>query len=110
MSHEECSWCGARIEPDEGFRAFEPVGERRAVFCRLEHIAPWVIEGAYWSPGEVDVGELRDGLPQGCSHCGAPLGEMRVLLVRHWGEQRIADGFCGLDHLVAWAKAGGRWD
>jgi hypothetical protein len=32
-----------------------------------------------------------------------------VLLVRHRGEHRIADAFCGIDHVLAWAKAGGRW-
>jgi hypothetical protein len=32
-----------------------------------------------------------------------------VLLVRHRGEHRVADGFCSVDHLNEWAKAGGRW-
>jgi hypothetical protein len=32
-----------------------------------------------------------------------------VLLIRHRGEHRIADAFCGADHLLEWAKAGGRW-
>jgi hypothetical protein len=30
-------------------------------------------------------------------------------LIRHRGEHRIADAFCGTDHLLEWAKAGGRW-
>jgi hypothetical protein len=29
--------------------------------------------------------------------------------VRHRGEHRIPDGFCSVDHLLAWAKAGGRY-
>jgi hypothetical protein len=91
-----CSWCGVEVGVDEGFRAAEPEGERKAAFCRLEHVVPWAIQGAH------------DGLGR-CAHCGGPLGDRRVLLVRHRGEHRIADAFCGVDHLLAWAKAGGRW-
>jgi hypothetical protein len=29
--------------------------------------------------------------------------------VHHRGEHRIADAFCGADHLRDWAQAGGRW-
>jgi hypothetical protein len=32
-----------------------------------------------------------------------------VVLVRHRGEHRIADAFCGTAHLMEWAKRGGRW-
>jgi hypothetical protein len=32
-----------------------------------------------------------------------------VLVVRHRGDHRIGDAFCELDHLLQWAKAGGRW-
>ena len=38
VSGEHCSWCGEDVPGDDGFRAFEPAGERRAVFCRLEHV------------------------------------------------------------------------
>ena len=31
------------------------------------------------------------------------------MLVRHRGEHRIADDFCSADHMLEWAKAGGRW-
>ena len=104
-----CSWCGVEVGTDEGFRAAEPDGERKAVFCRLEHVVPWVIQGAHWDPGRiVPPGEPDDGLGR-CAHCGGPLGDRRVLIVRHRGEHRIADAFCGIDHLMAWAKAGGRW-
>jgi hypothetical protein len=29
--------------------------------------------------------------------------------VRARGEHRIADGFCSVEHLLDWAKAGGRY-
>ena len=109
MTGEHCSWCGAAVAAGDGLRAFEPAGERRAVFCRLEHVVPWVIRGAHWAPGAVDPGELRDGLEERCARCGDPLGDTHVLLVRHRGEHRIADAFGGVAHLQAWASAGGRW-
>ena len=63
----------------------------------------------HWAPGTIlERGEPDDGLGR-CAHCGGPLGGRRVLLVRHRGEHRIADAFCDLDHLLDWAKAGGRW-
>jgi hypothetical protein len=37
------------------------------------------------------------------------LDDDRIVLVRHRGEHRIADGFCSTDHMVEWAKSGGRW-
>ena len=37
------------------------------------------------------------------------LDEATCVLVRHRGEHRIPDGFCSVDHLLEWAKAGGRW-
>ena len=46
-----CSWCGVEVGIDEGFRASEPEGERKAAFCRLEHVVPWAIQGAHWEPG-----------------------------------------------------------
>ena len=49
--NERCTWCGTEVEPDDGFRAYEPAGERRAVFCRLEHVVPWAIQGAHWDAG-----------------------------------------------------------
>ena len=47
--------------------------------------------------------------PLRCSHCVSQLDEEYVLLVRHRGEHRIADGFCSVTHMRDWAKAGGRW-
>jgi hypothetical protein len=103
---ERCSWCGVAVEAADGFRAYEPAGERRATFCRLEHVVPWSIRGAHWDAGEAPA----DGSALGrCSHCEAELGDVHVLLVRHRGEHRIADDFCSVEHLTEWAKAGGRW-
>lgn len=106
---EQCSWCGVAVQEDEGYRAAEPAGDRFAVFCRLEHVVPWVIQGAHWSAGSVlEPGDPGDALGR-CAHCGGALDEARVLLIRHRGEHRIADAFCGTRHLLEWAKAGGRW-
>jgi hypothetical protein len=106
--NQPCTWCGAEVEEDDGFRAYEPVGERRAVFCRLEHLIPWSIQGAHWDPGEMLEPAALDDITE-CSQCGAQLGDAHVLLVRHRGEHRVPDAFCGVDHMTEWAKAGGRW-
>jgi hypothetical protein len=118
MRNESCTWCGTDVEPDDGFRAYliaatntaaASTGERRAVFCRLEHVIPWSIQGAHWDAGEMtEPPSLDDGTTR-CAHCGAELTDIHVLLVRHRGEHRVADGFCSVDHLTDWAKAGGRW-
>ena len=59
MTGETCAWCGDGVDPDDGWRAGEPAGERRAAFCRLEHVFPWWARGPFW-----DAGRLRepDGL------------------------------------------------
>jgi ribosomal protein L24E len=102
---DRCSWCGREVEEGDGFRAYEPAGSRRAVFCRLEHLVPWAIRGASWEPGPlVDDRELRT-----CSWCGDELHEAHVLMVRSRGEHRVPDGFCSVAHLLEWAKAGGRY-
>jgi hypothetical protein len=91
-----CTWCGAAVV--DGFRVSAPQGH--AEFCRLEHIVPWAIRGATWeagAPGEA-VGK--------CTWCGA---DALVLVVRSRGEHEVRDGFCGVEHLLAWAKAGGRY-
>jgi len=106
---EACTWCGVEVEADDGFRAYEPAGERRAVFCRLEHVIPWAIQGAHWEAGPMAESPSQDEAVKRCAHCGAELSDAQVLLVRHRGEHRIADGFCSVDHMEAWAKAGGRW-
>jgi hypothetical protein len=106
---ERCTWCGAHVERDDGFRLAEEPGDRGAAFCRLEHLVPWALNGAHWRPGEPDEpGEVVHSL-ETCSHCGEKLGDVRVVLVRHRGEHRIPDAFCSVDHARDWAKAGGRW-
>jgi len=106
---ERCSWCGAPVERDDGFRLGEEPGARRAVFCRLEHVVPWAMQGAHWEAGDPDEpAGLADALGT-CAQCDAELGDVRVLLVRHRGEHRIPDAFCSAAHVADWAKAGGRW-
>lgn len=107
---EVCTWCGIEVEADDGFRAYEPAGERRATFCRLEHVVPWAMGDAHWEAGP-PVSE-PSGTPMSepnCAHCGAELGDTQVMLIRHRGEARIPDAFCSVDHMNAWARAGGRF-
>jgi hypothetical protein len=104
-----CSWCGDPVEREDGYRVAEEPGERRAAFCRLEHVVPWAIQGAHWEPGLPEEPASIAADLESCSHCGEPLGDVHVVLVRHRGEHRIPDAFCSVDHLADWAKAGGRW-
>ena len=104
-----CSWCGRAIEAGDGYRLGEEPGERRAAFCRLAHVIPWALRGAHWEAGSVDEPDSVTAAVEHCAHCDAPLGEVRILLVRHRGEHRVPDAFCSVDHLSAWARAGGRW-
>jgi len=106
---ERCSWCGVAVEAGDGFRAYETSGSRTAVFCRLEHAVPWAIRGARWEPLPDGAGPDPEAGLTTCAWCEAPLGERHVALVRSRGEHRIPDGFCDVDHLLRWAKAGGRW-
>ena len=109
MNGEKCTWCGANVDAEDGFRAYEAAGERRAVFCRLEHIVPWSIQGPHWEAGQLTEPPTIDDGPLRCSQCGKQLGDVHVLLVRHRGEHRVADDFCSTDHMAEWAKSGGRW-
>jgi hypothetical protein len=109
QSTESCTWCGNTLEHEAGWRAQEVPGARRAAFCRLEHIVPWAIQGARWEAGEVREPRGFFEHPGECAQCGAALEDVYVVLVRHRGEHRIPDAFCSVDHLAAWAKAGGRW-
>jgi hypothetical protein len=106
---ERCSWCGERVDRDDGFRLAEEPGERRAAFCRLEHVVPWALQGAHWEAGEVEEPPGAIAALSTCAGCGVELGDVRVLLVRHRGEHRIPDAFCSVGHAADWAKAGGRW-
>ncbi|MGI9556351.1 MAG: hypothetical protein ACR2N5_00255 [Solirubrobacterales bacterium] len=83
--------------------------ERHAVFCRLEHIVPWEIQGPAWEAG-LDwerPPELESQLA--CAHCGTALETEALVVVRHRGPHRVRDDFCSVEHLAAWARAGGRW-
>jgi hypothetical protein len=97
------------VDRDDGYRMAEEPGDRGAVFCRLEHVVPWALQGAHWEAGEPDEpSELIRELTE-CAWCGKALGDVRVVLVRHRGEHRIPDAFCSAAHAGEWAKAGGRW-
>ena len=94
---------------DEGFRAAEEAGERLAVFCRLEHVVPWAMQGPHWEAGVLIEHPPPDPELERCAECGTEVDDTRILLVHHRGEHRIGDAFCSTDHLRAWAHAGGRW-
>lgn len=104
-----CDWCGKPVGPDEGFRAAEEAGERVAAFCRLEHVVPWAMQGPHWRAGALTDRPRGDVALSECAECGAALDDTRVVLVRHRDVHRVGDAFCGVDHLRAWATAGGRW-
>ena len=106
---ERCTWCGAPVEPEDGYRLAEEAGERRAAFCRLEHVVPWALRGAHWEAGTIDEPPGVGDATGACARCGDPLGDAHLLLVRHRGEHRIPDAFCSVDHLAGWARDGGRW-
>ena len=106
---DRCTWCGRRVERDDGFRLLEEPGARRAAFCRLEHVVPWAMQGAHWEPDDGEEPRAPvDGL-HSCAQCGSELEDVRVVLVRHRGEHRIPDAFCSVGHAADWARAGGRW-
>jgi hypothetical protein len=67
------------------------------------------MQGAHWEPGTIaEPPGLADALDS-CAHCGEPLADVWLLLVRHRGEHRIPDAFCSVGHLTEWAKGGGRY-
>ena len=133
---EKCSWCGTEVEPEDGFRAYEPAGERRAVFCRLEHVIPWSIQGAHWDAGTLTEPVSLDEKATRCSHCDAELtdahlgtgevlqdrdrpvrgargvahhaGGLRVLLDAPVGEVQARDVHARPDHLTEGLRIAGR--
>ena len=72
------------VAGDEGFRLYEPAGERAAAFCRLEHVVPWAINEGEWAA-------LGAAGRRGTAECASAerARRVRVLLVRHRGEHRI---------------------
>ncbi len=107
---ERCIWCQVTVGRDEGHRAREEPGARSAVFCRLEHVVPWAMQGARWEEGNPDAAPPGEqSLKKTCARCGQALADEHVTLMRHRGEHRIPDAFCSVDHLAEWANAGGRY-
>jgi hypothetical protein len=88
---QPCTWCGTAVEREDGYRVAETPGERRAVFCRLEHVVPWSIQGPHWEAGDIEEPRGLTESLESCSQCGEPLSDVRVA------------------HLADWAKSGGRW-
>ena len=70
---------------------------------------PWAIQGAHWEAGTVPEPSGLDEALERCAFCAEPLPDTRLVLVRHRGEHRVPDAFCSVDHLLEWAKAGGRF-
>ena len=106
---DRCSWCDRQVDREDGYRLAELPGERRAAFCRLEHVVPWAMQGPHWEAGAVEEPRAVTEAVEACAQCGAALGDVRLVLFRHRGEHRIPDGFCSVEHLAGWAKSGGRW-
>ena len=52
---ELCTWCGAAVDRDDGYRVREDPGARHAVFCRLEHVVPWAMQGAHWEAADPEA-------------------------------------------------------
>ena len=106
---EACSWCGVAVAEGDGFRVVRTGPGTHAAFCRLEHVVPWALQGPSWEEGAgLEEGDDEAGLGV-CALCGAELEDDHVLVVRHRGPHRIADAFCDVDHLSAWARRGGRF-
>ena len=70
---------------------------------------PWWIQGPHWEPGEIEPPRDVAAELEACAQCGAVLGDVHLVLVRHRGPHRIPDAFCSVAHMADWAKAGGRW-
>lgn len=112
-----CSWCGADAPAEGSYLLTDIEGARRMVFCRLEHVVPWVMRAGARQRGEIEqLGEdelarARTTLGDRCSHCDRELAETpaALLLSRERAGQSVEDSFCEVEHLRAWASAGGRW-
>jgi hypothetical protein len=105
---DRCSWCDRAVDREDGWRLHESPGGGYAVFCRLEHVVPWSIQGARWDAERPERAE-EPPAPEPCAECGMAPGGEWLALVRHRDGHRIQDCFCSIEHLAGWAKAGGRW-
>lgn len=116
-AQQQCSWCAAEIGAEDGYWLQSRSGSEAAVFCRLEHIVPWVIKDARWDePAVTDAAGWEPagtggtgGEANRCSYCKLELANGGHELVRRRETHRVVDVFCDTDHLKAWAQAGGRW-
>ena len=95
-----------RSSRDDGWRLHEQPRERAR---RRSAGSSTPSRGRCAAPAGSRARSASAGEPDDCARCGAPLGDVRVVLVRHRGEHRIPDAFCSVDHMADWAKSGGRW-
>lgn len=109
MESESCIWCGTAVGHDSGFLVHALADGRCAVFCRLEHVVPWVMRGAQWGPDAGAEPPPAAERPRTCARCDCQLDHDAILLVHRRGVHAVVDAFCTLEHLRAWAGAGGRW-
>ena len=81
-------------------------GERRAAFCRLEHMVPWAIQGAHWEPGgPTEPSRIGDSLER-CAHCGEPLGDVAWCSSGTAASTASRTRFCSVDHLADVGEGG----
>ena len=107
---EPCTWCGTAVPEDDGFRVAEPEEQRKAVFCRLEHVVPWIIQGAGLGVRRTSSPPASPTTPSAAARCAATRSASSA---SSWSataaSHRIGDAFCRLEHLEDWAKGGGRY-
>ena len=108
---ETCTWCGTEVETGRRLPRLR-AGGRAPRRCSAGSSTSSPGRSPTLTGRRVRPPPSRPTLPATspiCSHCGAELADTQVLLVRHRGEARITDAFCSVDHMEAWAKAGGRF-
>ncbi|MFY9487294.1 MAG: hypothetical protein WAP35_01165 [Solirubrobacterales bacterium] len=113
-SEDACNWCAAAVAAENRYAVTEIALARELSFCRLEHIVPWVIREKRRERGmiaAVDDAVAKTLLEEAgdCAECGSVPQDGAVVLVHERSGERILDAFCSLEHLRAWASAGGHW-
>ena len=100
------SWCG-RSSPTTASAPTSPPASGAPIFCRLEHVVPWAIQGAHWEAGALAEPPALERGRRAAAPTAAPSSATSACsLVRHRGEHRIADDFCSVDHLLRMGEGG----
>lgn len=89
-----CARCRRATNPADRFVVSTSDGSARAEFCRIEHVASWLLRGGRWPVG------ASSGEPTAA-------GPMELLRERDGTETRRS--FADPDALKDWAVAGGLW-